>query len=203
LAYPTWVDSVFFHFVVAWAIAAIAHVFASVDTAARGRTPKMEADACLATGLKGIKSMNDRKPVTLAQLEAETETFFGMHWNTDVLGIQPPAWHVWREFKGSVPNYQLGGCYALFAGDDLEYIGLGASRGGGLYCDHGISRRLSSHVYRLDKERGPGWLKLRPGWESITSIHTIGFEARHSHLASALEAYLIRAFEGRSRNARR
>lgn len=147
--------------------------------------------------------MSDLNPITQFQLEAETKKFFGMHWNTDLIGTPSPSWQVWNEFKGSAPNYQLGGCYALFAGDALEYIGLGSSRGGGLYCDHGISRRLGSHVYRLDKERGPGWLKLRPDWESITSIHTIGFEARHNHLAPALEAYLIRAFEGRTRNARR
>ena len=144
-----------------------------------------------------------QQSVTLTQLKAATESFFDMHWNADAIGAQPPAWDGWVEFKGSAPNYQLGGCYALFSGDALEYIGLGTSRGGGLYCDHGISRRLGSHVYRLDKERGPGWLKLRPGWESITSINTIGFQTQHSHLATALEAYLIRAFEGRTRNARR
>lgn len=141
--------------------------------------------------------------ITLNDLELATERFFSMHWNTSATGAEPPEWSGWHEFKGSAPNYQLGGCYTLFSGDSLEYIGLGASRGGGLYVDHGISRRLSSHVYQRDKERGQGWLKLRPGWENITSIFTIGFQARHSHLAAALESFLIREFEGRTRNSRR
>ncbi|RSC25289.1 hypothetical protein EGT09_02255 [Pseudomonas putida] len=60
--------------------------------------------------------MSDLNPITQFQLEAETKKFFGMHWNTDLIGTPSPSWQVWNEFKGSAPNYQLGGCYALFAG---------------------------------------------------------------------------------------
>ena len=59
-----------------------------------------------------------------------------------------------------------------------------------------------SHVLRIDREKGPEWSKPRTGWESLTTIFTIGFAANVAHLAPALESFLIREFSGRLRNAR-
>lgn len=138
----------------------------------------------------------------LRDLSQTTERFFDWHWNKGAIGEDPPQWLHWPEFKGSVPNYQLGGCYALFEGPTLVYVGLGASKGGGLYPEHGISRRLMSHVLRIDREKGAEWSKPRTGWEAINSIYTVGFPSRLVHLAPALETFLIREFAGRLRNAR-
>lgn len=135
-------------------------------------------------------------------LVGATNRFFDMHWNRASIGCEPPTWVHWPEFKGSAPNYQLGGCYALFEGPSLVYIGLGASKGGGLYPEHGISRRLMSHVLRIDRAKGSEWLKPRPGWQSVDSLYTIGFGSHFAHLASSLETYLIREFRGKMRNAR-
>jgi len=84
-------------------------------------------------------------------LVADTQAFFNHHWSTDSLG-PTPEWEAWSTFLlGSVPKYNEGGCYALFVEDELVYIGLGASKGGGLYLKSGISRRLMSHVLLLGK----------------------------------------------------
>lgn len=140
--------------------------------------------------------------LTIGDLETKTLQFFQMHWNANVIGQEAPQWAHWAEFKGSVPSYQLAGCYALFKHADLSYIGVGASKGGGLYPEHGISRRLMSHVLRIDREKGHEWSKPRVGWEDINSIYTIGFPKNVAHLALALETFLIREFAGKLRNAR-
>lgn len=139
---------------------------------------------------------------TFVDLQESTCRFFDRHWHAPTLGSVPPTWACWSEFKGSVPNHQYSGCYALFEGHTLTYVGLGASRGGGLYPEHGISRRLMAHVIRSDRERGDGWAKLRPGWERVTTIYTIGFPSEVAYIAPALESFLIRDFSGRLRNAR-
>lgn len=129
--------------------------------------------------------------VDLDQLRVETSAFFSLHWDTASLGV-PPQWDCWETFlEGSVPNYQFGGCYALFANEELIYVGLGASRGGGRYVAHGISRRMMAHVYRSDRTRGPYSLQLREGWEEVTAAWTLGLPDR-DYLASALESFLIR-----------
>lgn len=141
-----------------------------------------------------------RTSAGLDQLREETCAFFSLHWNSASLG-ELPTWDRWETFlKGSVPNYQFGGCYALFSGDELIYVGLGASRGGGRYIAHGISRRMMSHVYRSDRARGPYSLRLRRGWEEVKEVWTLGLPER-DYLASALESYLIRRLKPR-RNAR-
>jgi hypothetical protein len=138
----------------------------------------------------------------LVALEAASDRFFQRHWNAETIGSEPPTWIGWPEFKGSVPNYQLAGCYALFEGPTIRYVGVGASKGGGLYPEHGISRRLMSHVLRSDRERGREWSRPRPGWESINTIYTIGFPVPVAHLSLALESFLIREFAGKLKNSR-
>lgn len=111
----------------------------------------------------------------------------------EALSLQRPGWKTWEPFLyGSVPSHDLGGCYALFSENELLYIGLGASKGGGLYPDHGISRRLMAHVIASDRQRGQQWSKLRESWGSVTSIRTIGFPNDFSYMAAALETFLIR-----------
>ena len=127
---------------------------------------------------------------TFNDLEGCTSEFFRFHWPADF--NEAPNWVSWQEFlKGSVPNHQHGGCYAIFSGPSLIYIGLGVSRGGGIYQQHGISRRLMAHVLRSDLARGRQWSKLDESWRDATAIYTLGFPGRE-YLAPALESYLIR-----------
>ena len=128
--------------------------------------------------------------LSLNRLEGCSSEFFRLHWHAE-LGAAP-SWVQWQEFlQGSVPNYQYGGCYAIFSGKNLIYIGLGASRGGGLYPKHGISRRLMAHVLRSDRPRGIGWSKLTEEWADATAIYTLGLPTA-DYLAPALESFLIR-----------
>lgn len=134
------------------------------------------------------------------RLLARTGDFFERHWNVEALGA-PPAWQAWETFlDGSVPNHQYGGCYAIFAGHELIYVGLGASRGGGRYPEHGISRRLMAHVLRSDRRKSPYGSRLIEAWAEATAIWTIGF-ASCGYLAPALESFLIRELAPR-RNGR-
>ena len=125
-------------------------------------------------------------------LTDHTNKFFSLHWQSQSLG-EPPVWKTWQPFLfGSVPNYDLGGCYSLFGNDKLVYVGLGVSRGGGLYPESGISRRLMNHVCCSDVVRGPSWSRLRDKWTHVTEVRTIGFSSKTVYLAPALENYLIR-----------
>lgn len=136
--------------------------------------------------------------LTMDLLIENTCKFFSLHWNVQELGVAP-VWVRWDPFLfGSVPNHERGGCYALFSGENLVYVGLGVSRGGGRYPESGISRRLMSHVYCSDPGKGPRWSRLRDQWSHVTEIRTIGFEAATVYLAPALENYLIRVSIGLS-----
>lgn len=135
--------------------------------------------------------MSDSQP-RLGDLEASTEVFFRRHW-LDLENGEAPRWLNWLPFLyGSVPNFQHGGCYALFVHDVLVYVGKGSSRGSGIYVDHGISRRLMAHVYCSAKKPDRRQLQLRQSWSDITALHTIGLPNRE-YLAPALEGFLIRS----------
>lgn len=127
-----------------------------------------------------------------SDLALKTEIFFNLHWPA---GPHPcPSWAAWVPFLSpKVANYNRGGCYALFANDELQYIGLGVGNNtaGSLYADHGISARLNSHVVIADRDKGTGY-KLRERWGDlkIDAIYTIGFET-YKYLAPALEFHLI------------
>ena len=118
-----------------------------------------------------------------------TTQFFDLHWGLDV---DRPEWDFSWDWNGAVPNYLLGGVYALFNGDNLLYIGLGSSRGGGIYKDRGISRRLMSHVYLRTPNTETGYMP-RERWEKlgVNKVATIGFQQELNYLAPALEDYLI------------
>jgi len=129
--------------------------------------------------------MNDKQG-----LIQHTNDFFNLHWGFD---SKAPCWDFSWNWCGAVTNYHLGGLYALFNGENLIYIGLGSSRGGGLYQDRGISRRLMAHVLRnapkdmevsyIPRER---WKKL-----GVDVVATLGFPEDKNYLALALEDYLI------------
>ena len=124
------------------------------------------------------------------QLCTETHNFFSRHWG---LEDKMPEWDFSWEWCGSVPNYKLGGLYAIFSGSKLLYVGLGASKGGGIYKDCGISRRLLAHVIQISKKDASTSYEPRDRWKTlqVDLVATIGFPADHNYLACALEDYLI------------
>ena len=138
---------------------------------------------------------------TVEALRRETGQFFRRHWNVDACGCNPPEWRSTpARFTGSVPCHDMGGCYALVEGGVVVYIGLGASHGGGLYPEHGISRRLLKHAIRQDSE---GRCEPQTKWSSVTEIWTIGFGHDLKYIALALEDYLIGSLGPRENAAKK
>jgi hypothetical protein len=89
---------------------------------------------------------------TIDDIRACSAKFFARHWHSDLLGHPVPAWKAWEPFlSGSIPHHDLAGCYALFRGEELQYVGKGDSKGGGAYPNHGLSRRIDKHVTQLDR----------------------------------------------------
>lgn len=127
---------------------------------------------------------------SLERLKEITLEFFDNHWGSSDV---KPEWDDSWDWCGAVPNYKLGGLYALFSGDNLIYIGLGNSRGGGSYKEHGISRRLLSHVLKISPDDHPHSYMPQERWEKakINKLVTIGFPANLNYLAPALEDFLI------------
>lgn len=126
----------------------------------------------------------------LDYLIERTKQFFDLHWALD----EPvPTWKGDWKWQGSVPYHDKGGVYALLDADGVVvYVGVGISRGGGLYKDHGISRRLLAHVITTDSLKGQGFYKPQKQWSDVVEIIAIGFPSKYSYLALALEDYLIR-----------
>lgn len=130
----------------------------------------------------------------LIEIISATNDFFSRHWDKSS-DIGPYAWLNNWTWNTSVPHHDKSGVYALLdESGEVVYIGLGASRGGGIYKEHGISRRLLAHVITTDKERGRGTYKPRDNWKEVVDIAAIGFPSIYSYLAPALEDYLIGLF---------
>jgi|SRR5690606_19192229 len=129
----------------------------------------------------------------LADLTAE---FFERHWR-DSFGPTPEWTSPWpANSRGPLPCADMQGCYALYKGGDLIYVGLGASRGAGLYKGHGLGHRLYKHVLRIDwtKEAIDGcrFYAPRENWSEMSHLRMIGFPADLSYLAPALELFLLK-----------
>ena len=125
----------------------------------------------------------------LENLLEYTEDFFQNHWNGEKLGL-PPSWSsIHTDFR-KIPNYDKQGVYAFVKDDEITYIGVGTSRGGGLYRGNGLSARVMKYCRWIDKSNniyGPIDARLK----EAGAIVTIGFEQDHAYLANALEIYLI------------
>lgn len=134
------------------------------------------------------------------QLILKTNEFFARHWFSDS-EFEMPEWKYNWPWAGSVPYHNRGGVYSLFNEfGEVIYIGLGISIGGGAYKEHGISRRLLSHVITTDKEKGSGNYVPQKKWKSVADIGAIGFPCEISYLAASLENFLIRELKPERNN---
>ncbi|WP_276783774.1 hypothetical protein [Thalassolituus oleivorans] len=125
------------------------------------------------------------------ELTRATELFFSKHWEHSSKK-STPYWKWKWDWASSVPYHNKGGVYALLDENNrISYIGLGASIGGGKYKEHGISRRLLSHVIKKDPSKKGAYVP-KSKWSNIKDIGAIGFDYEDSYLAASLEAFLIR-----------
>lgn len=129
--------------------------------------------------------MSDKKDLT-----KYTKVFFDKHWGFEE---DAPKWDYSWDMRGPVPNYLLGGVYALLRKEELVYIGKGICRGAGIYKDRGISTRLMKHVVYSGRNRPYGLAVLRKRWKDVgvTSVATLGFPKELNYLASSLEDFLL------------
>ena len=132
----------------------------------------------------------------LEKMKRETIRFFELHWNKEAHRKTYPVWKAWH-FHKTIPNHDKRGCYAIFEGEQLEYIGIASGRSTKRYHGHGLGDRLKVY-YRVDKAKNEelGIRKVeeryyKSVWEGVTEIWTIGLLEDVGYLAAALEIYLI------------
>lgn len=141
--------------------------------------------------------------ITMIEVEKATKEFLLLHWNNEQLSnVDLPSTWASYNFKGPVPFGECQGCYVLVKNENVIYIGLGASRGGGIYKEHGIGARLNSHVLSWDRsvpaEVQDRIYKPQEKWSGVSEIFTYGFPSDYGYLACSLEAYLISKLEPES-----
>lgn len=149
-------------------------------------------------------SESDSNPMTptLQDLKNKTTYFFRLHWNKDAIGHDPPTWSERWNYVGSIPGHESKGCYALFSGDELIYIGLGIGHSSGIYAGSGLGARLS-RTWTIDKQNpaaAEAERRYKPmeQWSNVDGIHTLAFTgnlAEWAYLAAALEFYLIKTLK--------
>ena len=125
---------------------------------------------------------------TLENLKNQTKLFFTQHWNDEYIREDHPEWSDLYYFDGSLPNYDKQGVYAFVKGDEVTYIGVGASSNGtGPYAGHGLGKRFQSYSRVIAGKHTPTDQRL----VDAGSMTTIGFTPKTSYLAYALEMFLI------------
>ncbi|MGE8646249.1 hypothetical protein [Acinetobacter vivianii] len=126
---------------------------------------------------------------TLSILHSLTQQFFEQYWNNEKLGDAPVWSNVHTNF-GKIPNYDKQGVYAFVKGEEITYIGVGASKVSGQYQGHGLSNRFQKYCRWID-EANNIYGAVDERLKEAGAVSTIGFEQEHAHLAYALEIYLI------------
>lgn len=126
---------------------------------------------------------------TINDLINQTTIFFEYYWSA--LNGQPPIWSEKWDFDSEIPNNEKQGCYALLRDDFVIYIGVGISKGSGIYKNCGLGYRLKKYWKRNKEQFAKTHYQTREEWNEINSIITIGFDNKHYFLAAALEIYLI------------
>ncbi len=119
-----------------------------------------------------------------------TSEFFKLYWNVSEV---PPSWNEPWDWNTEIPGQRNRGCYALFQGDEVVYIGVGLGKSTEKYDGAGLGDRLKRY-WQLNKGEDRRVKRYQPthNWKEITALKTIDFDEEHYHLAAALEIFLIR-----------
>ena len=119
---------------------------------------------------------------TVGNLVALTREFFAKHWNADAIGCAPPEWSGEYRFVGSMPNHEKQGVYAFVKGDQVTYIGVATSKGGGRYRGHGLGKRFQAYAKVIDGAHTPVDPRLidaaAPCLRSCPTAHPSGRQRR-------------------------
>lgn len=102
--------------------------------------------------------------------------------------MKPPKWSDPTPVKEPFPpNGNKQGVYAFVKGNVVTYIGVGTSKGHGLYRGHGIGKRFQAYAKYVDGQYKAVDARLKEAGRAMT----IGFNTEEAYLANALELYLI------------
>jgi len=129
---------------------------------------------------------------TIESLNNATSTFLEQHAkSTKDVGWSTP----WR-FKGEIPNQAKQGVYAFLNTDqEVVYIGVGASKGDGIYEGAGLGRRLGrvwkKHAITPTDKDGVKLYEPTDRYKYLDSVITLALDPKEWYLAYALEYYLI------------
>lgn len=125
-----------------------------------------------------------------SKLKKATDQFFELHWSK-LHGAKPEWWH-WN-LVDEFANPTSGGCYAVFKGDRLLYVGLALTPGStSTHRDPtvGLYKRLRRHV--VDRLKGSSIHTCKSKrLADMTHVEAIAFPSEARYMAAALEAFLI------------
>lgn len=143
------------------------------------------------------------KTVSRVDLKKESDEFLKLHWNQEKINIELKEnqwdWMPWK-LSGEIPNGKEQGCYALLSNENVIYIGVGASRGSGIYAGCGLGARVTKYFRLIKGQDCPiGKRVYEPAeklkGENITEVLTIGFPKHYGYLSLALESFLLNRLE--------
>jgi hypothetical protein len=128
----------------------------------------------------------------LKKLNIVTHRFIDLHWPQ---GDDMPRWSAPWDFISGIPQGDCPGCYAFFDfNGNIIYIGVGASKGSGLYKGFGLAHRLNRYKKKVYGEN-TNYVLIEPWREIVKDVITIGFPDELYYLAYAFEAFLIMNLE--------
>jgi hypothetical protein len=135
----------------------------------------------------------------MSDLEKATADFFDLYWDERRVGHPRPTWSAWR-LAGVPGEAAKAGCYAIFSGRDLLYVGVAVTEGKHSATKgkkYGLLNRLERHVIRKAGRGLTSYVPApnKPQWKEITEIKLLGFPDDHRHMAAALELYLIKRLD--------
>ncbi|RUO38621.1 hypothetical protein CWE13_02965 [Aliidiomarina shirensis] len=138
--------------------------------------------------------------VTFDAIKAAADEFFHRHWPSSEAEV--PSWNIPWDLVGTLPGHNKQGIYLLLGEhDEVLYIGVGASLGGGKYTGYGLGRRTNQYFRMAEGQRGVR-VKNRQyapkkKWadRGVSQVVTLGFHQDYAYLAYGLEAFLLREIE--------
>lgn len=121
------------------------------------------------------------------RLIAATDTFLARHWNEAQLPAKPTWSDAWK-FVGAIHHFDSAGCYALFAGERLLYVGQTLSP---ICFRTGAYTRMAEGGRSVPTETRPyvavdGWAE-----RGLDAICTLPIPSEQSFLVRPLKAFLI------------
>jgi|TARA_R110002072_G_C7942579_1_gene532622 hypothetical protein len=138
--------------------------------------------------------------ITLEDIKAVSDEFFRRHWPSST--VEMPRWNDPWDLVGTLPGHNKQGVYLLLGEhDEVLYIGVGASLGGGKYTGYGLGSRTGQYFRMAQGQRGipvkDRQYVPKKKWaeRGVSQVITLGFHQDYAYLAYGLEAFLLREIE--------